>query len=88
MRKHSEILIFIDVQQAIDAGITFELSSNGVILTAGDERGYLSPKFFMRVENSRGVPLPGWENSPDVRNEAAASSLVGQPQTETSGDLR
>jgi 2'-phosphotransferase len=72
MRKSSEILIFIDIQKALDAGITFELSSNGVILTAGDERGFLAPEFFKRVEDSRRNSLPGW----DVRREVAESGML------------
>ncbi|KAJ7889229.1 KptA family-domain-containing protein [Mycena leptocephala] len=38
MRGSSQILIFVDVQRAIDAGLKFFLSDNGVILTEGDER--------------------------------------------------
>jgi 2'-phosphotransferase len=50
MRKSSQVLIFINVQKALGAGIKFHLSDNGVVLTEGDERGYLSPEFFDRVE--------------------------------------
>lgn len=63
MRTSSQILVFIDVQQALEAGIKFYISDNGVILTEGDERGYLVPKFFQRVEDAKHVPLYGWEGS-------------------------
>jgi len=60
MRNSSQILIYIDVERAISAGIKFFLSTNGVVLTAGDERGFLAPQFFSRVEDARHVALPGW----------------------------
>lgn len=57
----SQIFIFINVQKALDAGIKFFLSDNGVVLTAGDHDGLLKPEFFDRVENTKRVALPGWE---------------------------
>ncbi|KAJ7714203.1 KptA family-domain-containing protein [Mycena metata] len=53
MRKASPVLIFIDVQRAIDAGLKFFLSDNGVVLSEGNER-----------ETSKGVLITGWEGSP------------------------
>lgn len=62
MRKSSQILIFINVQKALDAGIKFELSDNGVVLTEGDETGYLRREFFDRVEDAKmRKALDGWE---------------------------
>jgi 2'-phosphotransferase len=75
MRRSSQILIYVDVQKALDAGISFELSSNGVVLTAGDSRGFLSPQFFKRVEDSKRVPLQGWEDAPDVMKQAEESGI-------------
>lgn len=60
MRKSAKVMIYIDVQKALDAGIKLFLSDNGVILTEGDERGFLPWRFFSRVEDSNGVPLKGW----------------------------
>lgn len=60
MRKSSQVMIYIDVQKALDADIKFFLSDNGVVLTEGDERGFLPLRFFSRVEDSNGVPLKGW----------------------------
>jgi len=62
MRRSSQILIYIDVDKAISAGIKFFLSANDVVLTAGDEHGFLAPQFFSRVEDADRVVLPGWEN--------------------------
>lgn len=66
MRNSSEVLIFIDVQKAIDAGIKFYLSENGVVLTEGDAKGLLGPQFFQRVEYADRTPVPGWEGSGPV----------------------
>lgn len=66
MRQSSQILIYVDVQKALDAGIKFFLSSNGVVLTEGDERGFLSPEYFARVETVKGEALPGWDHAPSI----------------------
>jgi 2'-phosphotransferase len=63
MRNSADILIYIDLQKALDEGIKFFLSANGVVLTAGDDTGFLKPEFFSRVEDKKGVPLPGWEGN-------------------------
>lgn len=60
MRKSCQVFIFIDVQKAIDAGLKFFLSDNGVVLTEGDERGLLKSEFFLRVEDSKRVELTDW----------------------------
>lgn len=66
MRNSSQILIFVDVQKALDAGVLFYLSANGVVLTDGDE-GFLSPIYFQRVEFAKGrSPVPGWEGAGPV----------------------
>ncbi|KAF9244131.1 KptA family-domain-containing protein [Melanogaster broomeanus] len=61
MRNSSQILIFVDVQKAIDAGIRFYLSTNGVVLTEGNVGGFLLPTFFQRVEDANRNPVGGWE---------------------------
>jgi 2'-phosphotransferase len=62
MRKSSQILIFVNVRKALDAGIKFHLSDNGVVLTEGDETGYLKPEFFERVEDAKTKKaVEGWE---------------------------
>ena len=55
MRTSSQILIFISLQKALDAGITFFMSDNGVILTEGDDEGFLRPEFFERVGKAKGT---------------------------------
>jgi 2'-phosphotransferase len=61
MRNTADVIIHIDLENALAAGIKFYLSSNGVILTEGDETGFLAPQYFSRVENRKGEALPGWE---------------------------
>lgn len=63
MRTSSHVLIYIDVQKALDAGIKFWLSDNGVVLTEGDERGYLPKTFFEKVVDIKHGELKGWEVS-------------------------
>ena len=71
MRNSSQILIFVNVQKALAAGIKFYLSENGVVLTEGDEKGYLKPEFFERVENAKtGKAIEGSEGSGGNTNEA------------------
>lgn len=77
MRKSSQILIFVNVQKALTAGIKFHLSDNGVVLTEGDEKGYLKPEFFERVELAKTrKALQGWEGGGGITNEAVATSSV------------
>ncbi|EMD39185.1 hypothetical protein CERSUDRAFT_112859 [Gelatoporia subvermispora B] len=82
MRNSSQILIFIDVQKALDAGIKFHLSANGVVLTEGDAKGFLKPEFFVRVETSDRMPIPGWEGNPEaaIPKTGEAVTQVDQSQ--------
>jgi 2'-phosphotransferase len=53
MRKSSTVLIYIDIRAAMEAGVKFYLSDNGVVLTEGDEKGILGSEFFKRVESRK-----------------------------------
>lgn len=53
MRKSSSILIYIDIRAVLAAGIKFYVSENGVLLTEGNEQGFLPYEFFKRVENRK-----------------------------------
>ncbi|PIL25190.1 hypothetical protein GSI_13079 [Ganoderma sinense ZZ0214-1] len=79
MRSSSQILIFINVQKALDAGIKFYLSDNGVVLTAGNDQGFLPPEFFSRVETADRKPLSGWDGPEGV---PATSSDAKPPMTD------
>ncbi|KAF2101896.1 hypothetical protein NA57DRAFT_34824 [Rhizodiscina lignyota] len=54
MRNTSTILIYLDFPAALAAGLKFGRSENGVILTEGDEHGFVPTKFFKRVEERKG----------------------------------
>ncbi|KAJ2917137.1 hypothetical protein MD484_g3283, partial [Candolleomyces efflorescens] len=75
LRKSAQILIFIDIPKALDAGIQFFLSDNGVVLTEGDASGFLKSEFFSRVENRLRVPLPGWEGSGPIDSKAVEAAV-------------
>lgn len=53
MRKSSSVLVYVDINAALAAGIKFFLSENGVILTEGNEQGCLPYEFFKRVESRK-----------------------------------
>lgn len=57
MRTGSEVMIYIDVAKAMESGLKFYLSANGVILTEGDSEGFVLREFFQKVER-KGVELP------------------------------
>ena len=67
MRSSSQIFIYINIQAALSSGIRFFFSDNGVVLTAGDDKGFLKPEFFQRVENAKRQALSGWEGSGPVK---------------------
>ena len=52
-RASSEVLVHVNMAEAIEAGIAFWLSANGVILTEGDSNGYLPPQYILSVEHLR-----------------------------------
>ncbi|KAJ3874272.1 KptA family-domain-containing protein [Lentinula edodes] len=62
MRNSCDIFIFINVPKALAAGITFFLSDNGVVLTEGNDKGFLEPAFFLSVQNAKREALAGWED--------------------------
>jgi len=74
MRKSSQVLIYVDLDKALGAGIKFYLSKNGVVLTPGDARGFLNPAFFSLVEGSDRMPLPGWDRSTEPAQDLAQGS--------------
>ncbi|KAF2712964.1 hypothetical protein K504DRAFT_487504 [Pleomassaria siparia CBS 279.74] len=53
MRNSSTILIYVDIRAAMQAGVKFYLSDNGVVLTEGNDEGFLPYNFFKRVESRK-----------------------------------
>lgn len=54
MRNSSSVLVYIDIQKAMEAGVKFWKSENGVILSEGDGNGVISLQFFSKVEDRTG----------------------------------
>lgn len=87
MRSSSQILIFIDVQKALNAGVKFYLSDNGVVLTAGNDKGFLSPEFFSRVETADRKPLSGWDGPEGIPISSASAKLSATISTDGTTSL-
>ncbi|KAL3872703.1 hypothetical protein ACJMK2_035910 [Sinanodonta woodiana] len=49
MRSSCEVLIYIDLEKALKDGLKFYLSANRVILSPGNEEGYIYPCYFKVV---------------------------------------
>ena len=56
MRKNCEIFIYINIVKAMNDGIVFYKSSNGVILTSG-KNCILSNIYFKKVTNTQGIEI-------------------------------
>lgn len=52
MRRTCQIYIFIDLNSALSSGLKFYKSSNEVILSPGDDNGFISTKHFLKVVNA------------------------------------
>ena len=87
MRTSSQVLIFINLEKALAAGIKFYLSSNGVVLTPGNQLGFLETKFFARVERVRvKTTLLFGEALPDLPETMWASEDVTTEPALTTGE--
>lgn len=53
MRNSSRVLVYVDLPKALEGGVLFYRSANGVILTEGGEGGVLGVEFFKRVEDRK-----------------------------------
>lgn len=53
MRINSQIAIYLNVEKAMNDGIKFYKSQNGVILSSGDLNGTILPKYFKDVIDMR-----------------------------------
>ncbi|XP_074129464.1 tRNA 2'-phosphotransferase 1 isoform X3 [Sminthopsis crassicaudata] len=61
MRADCEVAVLIDGPSALADGIPFFCSANGVILTPGDARGFLPPKYFkeaLQLGSQVSTPTP------------------------------
>ncbi|KAH1019859.1 hypothetical protein HUJ04_009613, partial [Dendroctonus ponderosae] len=49
IRSNCQVFIYVNLKAALEAGIPFFLSSNGVVLSPGNEQGLIVPQYFSRV---------------------------------------
>ncbi|XP_063236861.1 tRNA 2'-phosphotransferase 1 isoform X2 [Bacillus rossius redtenbacheri] len=49
MRRSCELYVYVDVGRALADGLKFYRSVNNVILSPGDDQGYIRPKYFSKV---------------------------------------
>ncbi|KAG6916190.1 hypothetical protein DXG01_008072 [Tephrocybe rancida] len=89
MRNSSQILIFVDVQKALDAGIEFFFSDNGVVLSEG-RNGSILPEFFRDVQDARSNSIEGWRTAAEPAPSTSPSSVPPstEPLTKHSKPLR
>lgn len=57
LRKSAQVFIFIDFNKATADGISFFVSENNVVLSRGNEKGLIEPKYFSRVVDKQGKVL-------------------------------
>jgi 2'-phosphotransferase len=58
MRHNCAVLIYIDLEKALGAGVKFFKSENGVVLTEGlNDEGYLPKEYFSKVVTTKGEVL-------------------------------
>ncbi|XP_029649910.1 tRNA 2'-phosphotransferase 1 [Octopus sinensis] len=60
MPPYSDIIIYLNLNLALRDGLKFFLSENKVILTEGDEYGFIKPKYFQKVIDKRTGSLLTW----------------------------
>lgn len=53
MRRSCEVLIYLDLENALKDGFKFYVSANGVILSPGNTNGYIPSKYFKKIVNAK-----------------------------------
>jgi 2'-phosphotransferase len=85
MRSSANVLIYIDMKKAMDAGLKFWKSDNEVILTEGDDNGKLSIDYFTRVEDRKNGLGVLWENGELVKELPSKLKGRGFPTRKGAG---
>lgn len=89
MRANSEVMIYINVPKAMEAGLKFELSANGVVLTAGNDKGFIPPDLFLKVEKAVRKPSkPQPQPQPQPQGQRPpAKQVVQTPPSFSASDF-
>ena len=53
MRKSCQVIIYLDIIRAMEAGIVFYLSDNKVVLSEGNSRGFIPKEYFSKIINRK-----------------------------------
>jgi 2'-phosphotransferase len=81
MRNSSGILVFIDLKKALESGLKFGRSANGVILSEGNEDGIIPTQYFLRVEERKrglGIIMKDGEIVKELPTELIRGTDSGQ----------
>ena len=69
-RNGSTLLIYLDLDKLLEAGIPVYTSANGVVLTPGDEEGKVGKELWKKVEGvEKGQRVIIWEDGKGVAAE-------------------
>jgi len=72
MRSSCSVLIYIDLEKALEDGVKFFKSENGVVLTEGlKDEGHLPKDYFSKVISTKGDIL--WPQNLDKKKENVKS---------------
>jgi len=79
-RSNSQLLVYLNLEKAIDEGLKFYISENNVVLCPGDEKGFIPSKYFKYIKErvwKGGVPYPGkvlWK--PPIEKEGSLNGFI------------
>jgi 2'-phosphotransferase len=66
-RANSTLLIYLDLDKLVQGGIPVFTSLNGVVLTPGDDKGFVDKEYWKKAERvTKGQRVIVWENGTDV----------------------
>jgi len=49
LRQNAELFVYINFEKAKEDGLIFFLSENDVVLCAGNSKGFIETKYFLKV---------------------------------------
>ncbi|GBP63803.1 tRNA 2'-phosphotransferase 1 [Eumeta japonica] len=78
VRKNTQIYIYVNIGQAIDDGLVFYESDNGVVLTPGNYEGHLELKYFQKVIDAR-------SGNQRIQHEKTAQHIENMTKLTTGG---
>lgn len=84
MRGDAELVVYVDVRRAMDAGLKFWVSDNGVILSEGDEKGFVRTDMWSKVTERGGEVI--WMPETGLLKELGEGKrVIGKERLERRG---